>query len=278
MFQVYHYEHSNMVYDVNNKQYVLPTAEECELCLGIDKFYTLSCVKEHFESRDTFIKRRQLLGNSFNCSVIAFLLTHWLHDRSYQRSIPPVDICCNTIVCNKPFMAEPSATAPTASSDETAVTLVKEYMRIAEKGGSDVRLELGVPFRPNAWPRAGAQVHRWNWSIVHGFPWRNSTNVHINKLELLVVLSTIKWRTRRASQQRSRFIHLVDSQVVGAIVTKGRTSSRNLRPTVLKTNALILAAQIYPCYIFVHSEDNPADLPSRFAWSNERRRKRRRTN
>ena len=102
-----------------------------------------------------------------------------------------------------------------------------------------------------------------------------SSNVHINKLELLAVLSTIKWRTRRASQQRSRFIHLVDSQVVGAIVTKGRTSSRNLRPTVLKTNALILAAQIYPCYIFVHSEDNPADLPSRFAWSNERRRKRR---
>lgn len=194
MFQVYHYEHSNMVWDANAKQYVLPSAEECEVCLGIDKLYTLHCVKEHFESSDTFIKRRQLLGNSFNCSVIAFLLTHWLHDRSYQKSIPPVDICCNTITCNKPFMAAPSATAPTATSDETAVTLVKEYMRIAEKGGSDVRLELGVPFRPNAWPRAGAQVHRWNWSIVHGFPWRNSNNVHINKLELLAVLSTIKWR------------------------------------------------------------------------------------
>ena len=148
----------------------------------------------------------------------------------------------------------------------------KEYLRIAEKGGSDVRLELGVPFRPGAWPRAGAKTQYWSWAVVHGYPWINTTNVHINKLELLAVFNALKWRTRLTDQQCCRFLHMVDSQVVGAILTKGRTSSNLLRPTIRRVSALILAAQLYPAYIFVASEDNPADILSRWAFVHNKRR------
>ena len=70
---------------------------------------------------------------------------------------------------------------------------------------------------------------------------------------------------------------MVDSQVVGAILTKGRTSSKLLRPTIRKINALVLAAQLYPAYIFVASEDNPADIPSRWGVSRRKLAKSKRT-
>ena len=129
---------------------------------------------------------------------------------------------------------------------------------------------MGVPFRPGAWPRAGAKTQYWSWAIAYGCPWRNSAGVHINKLELLAVFNSLKWRTRSADQQRSRFLHMVDSQVVGAILTKGRTSSNLLRPTIRRVSALVLTAQLYPAYICVATEDNPADIPSRWGVSQRR--------
>ena len=89
--------------------------------------------------------------------------------------------------------------------NELESLLVQQYLRIAEKGGSDVRLELGVPFRPGAWPRAGAAAQYWSWVIVHSYPWRSSVGVYINKVELLAVFTSLKWRTRSVVQQVSRF-------------------------------------------------------------------------
>ena len=93
-----------------------------------------------------------------------------------------------------------------------------------------------------------------------------------NKLELLAVLNAVKWRLRKTDAQLSRFIHLVDSQVVGAIVTKGRTSSRKLRGSVKKLCMLTLVSECYPAFPFINSEDNPADTPSRYQWLNRRPR------
>ena len=96
-----------------------------------------------------------------------------------------------------------------------AKQLVSEYLRIAEKGGSDVRLDINVPFKPSAWPRAGAKTHLWNWGVVKGFPWKFQGKAHINHLELHGVFAALKWRTRKVDQQNVRFLHFVDSQVVG---------------------------------------------------------------
>ena len=174
--------------------------------------------------------------------------------------------------CEKPYSEVNNASLGSFDDTVRATQLVNEYLRISEKGGSDVRLDLGVPFRPSAWPRATARPYLWTWKIVNGYPWREDSDNHINKLELLAVLNAVKWRLRKTSAQQSRFIHLVDSQVVGAIVTKGRTSSRKLRGSVKKLCMLTLISECYPAFLFINSEDNPADTPSRYQWLHRRPR------
>ena len=127
-----------------------------------------------------------------------------------------------------------------------------------------------MPFRASAWPRSSARPYLWTWRIVHGYPWAIIEEQHINKLELLATLNTIKWRLRRTGHQGSRFIHLVDSQVTGSIVTKGRSGSRLLRPGLAKLASLVLAGNLYPVYLYVASEDNPADIPSRRKWAKQK--------
>ena len=188
----------------------------------------------------------------------------------------PLETYLNIGVADRPLSEEDISGPEVIKDKELESLLVQQYFRIAEKGGSDVRLELGVPFRPGAWPRAGAKAQYWSWAIVHGYPWRSSVGVHINKLELLAVFNSLKWRTRSVDQQVSRFLHMVDSQVVGAILTKGRTPSASLRPTIRRVSALILAAHLYPAYIFVASEENPADIPSRWAFIERKGKKRQR--
>ena len=63
-----------MIYDTLLKDHRLPSAEESELLMGIDKYYTVGAIKEKFESRNAFVIRRQLIGNSFNCCVVSFIL------------------------------------------------------------------------------------------------------------------------------------------------------------------------------------------------------------
>ena len=267
-FQVYNYEDHNMLFNPDTKAFRLPTAEEAELLMGIDKYYILGASKHDSDSRTSFIIRRQLIGNSFNCYAVSFLLGQALSKITNEDI--PLHSYLQVGVADRPLTDHDINDPDFVDNEELAISLVEQYLRIAEKGGSDVRLELGVPFRPGAWPRAGAKTQYWSWAIAHGYPWRNSAGVHINKLELLAVFNSLKWRTRSTKQQRSRFLHMVDSQVVGAILTKGRTSSRLLRPTIRKITALTLAAQLYPAYIFVASEDNPADIPSR--WGVSRRK------
>jgi len=273
-FQVYNYESHNMIFSVDKNDFRLPSAEECEQLMGIDKYYTMGAVKEKFESRETFVIRRQLLGNSFNCSVVAFLMRELVQNGGFVHEQIPLFCCYQVGASPQPYADVSSDSLPIVSTKAQEKQLIKEYLRISEKGGSDVRLDIGLPYRVGAWPRASARPHLWVWEVVHGYPWRSGNSDHINKLELLAVVNTVQWRLRRRDQQRRRFLHLVDSQVVGAIVSKGRTSSKLLRPAVRKLSCLILAGGLYPLYQFISSEDNPADLPSRYRWLMDKHRKR----
>eukprot|EP00974_Lingulodinium_polyedra_P054090 5201141-Lingulodinium_polyedra.AAC.1 len=44
---------------------------------------------------------------------------------------------------------------------------------------------------------------------------------------------------------------------------KGRTSSRRLRPSLLRNAAYILGGSLYPVLAFTRTHRNPADRPSR---------------
>lgn len=103
----------------------------------------------------------------------------------------------------------------------------------------------------------------WRWQIVSGFKWTKGPE-HINALEMRALLTTLRWRIEHCGQVRCRFIHLTDSLVCLHSLSRGRTSSRKLRRTVSKVNALVLLSGCHPVWGYIHTDQNPADKPSRW--------------
>jgi hypothetical protein len=134
----------------------------------------------------------------------------------------------------------------------------------SERGGSDLRLDHSLPFRARAWPRATVDPHIWRWREVLSTRWCRPDR-HINVRELQASVVALRWRLRVVGNHRSRFVHLTDSQVCAAVLTKGRTLSRKLRSVLRRWNALCIAGDVYPVVGYIVSEDNPADRPSRRA-------------
>ncbi len=84
---------------------------------------------------------------------------------------------------------------------EFSQQLVHHYLRRMEFRGSDVRLDLGIVFRPDSAPRTSIDPSRWIWTVAHSWPYRKEE--HINILELRAILHTLEWRARGASFQSS---------------------------------------------------------------------------
>ena len=139
---------------------------------------------------------------------------------------------------------------------------VLDLHRGATFRGSDVRLSTGVLADPTGWPRQPMDVARWKWRTVVSYA---KSGEHINSLELYAVLVSLRWRFRAVAGIGKRAAHFIDSQVVQAVLTKGRSSSRLLMGTVRSVNALMLGACCYMVFGYIHTADNPADAPSRWA-------------
>ena len=139
--------------------------------------------------------------------------------------------------------------------------LVAAFVRRQEFRGSDIRLDTGSLYRPDAFPRGSIDVNRWLWHVAEAYEFRIPE--HINVLELKALVRTFEWRARATSFNSCRALHLTDSQVALATSVKGRSSSRSLNRLLRKFAALQVAAGLYPLLGWVESEDNPADEPSR---------------
>ena len=159
------------------------------------------------------------------------------------------------------------ASAGEADPDVAARALVLGLLRRADQRGTDVRVDLQVPFRAKAWPRSSISPLRWEWETVLSFPW-SKFGAHINELELQALFSLVKWLSRSAFNIGLRFAILVDSLVVLGIIAKGRSSSLRLNRILRRINAHLLASGFFPFLGYVASKDNPADRPSR--WHGER--------
>lgn len=110
--------------------------------------------------------------------------------------------------------------------------------------------------------RASVPAKLWKWQSVAGWPW-SGTPEHINVLEMRAVLTSLRWRIEKHRVLHSKFIHLVDSLVCLHSLSRGRSSSRKLKRTLMKINALILATGSHVVWAYVHTKENPADEPSR---------------
>ena len=111
--------------------------------------------------------------------------------------------------------------------------------------------------------RASVPARIWRWRVVTGWKWRGQKE-HINSLELRAVLTSMRWRIQHRGQVGYRFLHLTDSLVVLHSLSRGRSSSRKLRSSLSRINALLLCSSSQALWGYVHTAQNPADKPSRW--------------
>ena len=97
---------------------------------------------------------------------------------------------------------------------------------------------------------------------VAGWSWKRAGE-HINILEMRAVLTMLRRMVQRRRLRSCRMLHLIDSLVCLRALSRGRSSSQKLRLVLVKVNSLLLAADLHPCWGYVHTSQNPADRPSR---------------
>ena len=88
-------------------------------------------------------------------------------------------------------------------------------------------------------------------------------SAHAGALEAGGVQLALRWTLRSVSRHGRRTLLLVDAQAVKGAVAKGRSSSASLRREIMRISALQLAGDLLLKLVYVPSEDNPADAPSR---------------
>ena len=93
------------------------------------------------------------------------------------------------------------------------------------------------------------------------FAWQNEDN--ITTLEMLAALAEIRCRARQLGTQRTRFFHVLDSQVVYHIMAKGRAHSKRLNRLARRMMAVQLGGQLQALALWTISAWNFADTVSR---------------
>ena len=94
--------------------------------------------------------------------------------------------------------------------------------------------------------------HRWQWPIKH-----------INNGELSAVATGVRWALSSPASLHSRILMVCDSQVVCAILAKGRTSSFGLLRPLRALWAWVLAGDLHLRVQWVPTHLMPADEASR---------------
>lgn len=109
-------------------------------------------------------------------------------------------------------------------------------------------------------------LRQQSWSIVISHRWKHpvstSTAGHINHLEGTSLLLALRWLASRRDGMHHRVMTFMDSSVLFYSVLKGRSSS-SLYPKIRSIAAHLLALHVQLFPVWLPSQWNPADEPSR---------------
>ena len=260
-FQVYQYENPHLLW--MGSCWRLPSLVERERLMGFDEGYVSNCLPSKMSDAEKFRVGCGMIGNTFHVHAVG-VLCHALIKSLFACTEPRnIAMMVRSVGTAPAGWTEVPKFVKTTQPDPQCALLVHEILRQGDRAGTDIRLDVGIPFRFKAFPRAGLRTSYFGWRIVHGYKWKHTS--HINALELQGVVNSLQWRLRRLANYRKRVLHLVDSQVVASVVAKGRTSSFRLRKSLQKLNCLLVTAGIRLSIGYCHTSENPADIPSR--WS-----------
>ena len=248
-----------------------PSVLEREVILGFPPNYTKQCMSKQFHDRPQHVDcRLSLLGNSWSVPVICWLLKNLLGrlgiiepisiGEVLRRLTPGQHSSLQGLLMRPPLK---QGTSTAGSSPE----LVQKLFGLTSLKGEDL-LVHGDSEPPLKYHRLRSSVPAklWRWKAITGWQWKNRDE-HINVLELRAVMTTLKWRIEQLEQTGLRCVHLVDSLVCLHSLSRGRSSSKKLRRTIMRVNSFLLASGLQPLWGYVDTKQNPADRPSRWAHS-----------
>lgn len=241
-----------------------PSVKEREAILGFPIGYTKQCLpKAKHNSEFHTDCRLSLLGNSWSVPVISWLLSSLLHRLGFMDKIGLQEIVSRLSPGQSSnLQGMPPMNWSTTTQDCSAV-LVRKLCGLVSLKGEDVLLQhqTDVPVRYHRL-RMSLPSKLWRWKTVTGWQWSDTTE-HINVLELRAVLTAIRWKVEKLKQADLRCLHLVDSLVVLHALSRGRSSSRKMRRTLMRLNSYLLVSGLRPLCGYVDTSQNPADKPSR---------------
>ena len=258
-----------------------PTSTEREALMDFEPLHTVTCLPTSARKQKAAELERvrcSLIGNSFQCGTVAWIVAHWAVRWGYLDSVPSPEEMRRS--CGTPSVQEveismhdekkPEARGTAVRSrdldeddagSDPSIVLVEELVRRTDQRGSDVRLDSNELMRPDLWPRRPINTGRWTWQAVTIWEW--ARQAHITELELRSALNGLQWRFRARRHLRTRFAHLMDSQVALGVATRCRSSSYLLNAVTKKMCTLTLAALARPIYGYSETDRNPADHPTR---------------
>ena len=111
--------------------------------------------------------------------------------------------------------------------------------------------------------KGASLLKHYNWKLA--FALDSFDSAHINVKELRGVRLYIRRRARAAifAQKGERLLILCDSKAATGAVNHGRSPSAIFNSSLRRMLPELLAADLYACVIWIPSEANPADPPSR---------------
>eukprot|EP00438_Fugacium_kawagutii_P028950 Skav223615 [mRNA] locus=scaffold1522:89108:92881:- [translate_table: standard] len=264
----YQYQRKNCL--INKKGIVrLPSSEEREVIMGMPKGYTVPCLPKSEQGTTAHEDMRcTLVGNSWNVTTVAWLLSRL----GVLLGLNPLLTAQQIVQRTKPgattdfqtYLLRPSMRIQrTQTGKDLSKTLVTKLLAQVSVKGEDLMLQSSHEDHVRYHRlRASIPAKLWKWRTVAGWRWKNFDE-HINVLEMRAALTALRWRLIQHRRLNVRFVHLLDSLVCLHAFSRGRSSSRKLKRSLIKANALILATHSQVVWAYVHTKQNPADAPSR---------------
>eukprot|EP00438_Fugacium_kawagutii_P034498 Skav206642 [mRNA] locus=scaffold5599:32144:35829:- [translate_table: standard] len=267
-FPPYQYKECNSLQN-RDGVFRLPSVEERELMLGFPLNYTQSCLpKSSRKTAQWTDERLTLLGNSWSVIVVACLLNLLFNFLGFSRLRTPQELL-NACLPGFSVFAQgrlsrlPLNRLPVTSEGSTQLLASKLGNLVSVKGEDILLTTPTTALVKYHRLRASVPSKLWKWRIISGWSWKHG-NEHINALELRAILASVRWRLEHMKQFNCRMIHLTDSLVCLHVLSRGRSSSLKLRRIVSKLNALILVGNVQLVWSYIHTDQNPADKPSRW--------------
>ena len=144
---------------------------------------------------------------------------------------------------------------------------VREVARFADIAGAFVRVDRSVPYEhdEDERPRIGTKCelglskHDFEPVILA----RARYKAHSGSLEATGLPMAVRWLLRDPRRHSKRVVVLVDAQAVLGAAACRRSLAQTINREIRRYGALVLGGDLLVRLVYILSEDNPGDAPSR---------------